>query len=162
MPSSGFSDKREVVENMESFLQRRIKNYLDASGLSVAALERQAGLKMNVARNILRGQSKKPSAETLQAIANVMECSVQDLLGVRKESFASTMRPPDDGSPLVAYPVILSESLECVLKIIRESGYNVTVKQTLAIVEEVYAYSIKKSPPHVEGDFVEWFIKRMV
>lgn len=147
---------------MESFLQRRIKNYLDATGLSVSALERQAGLKINVARNILRGQSKKPSAETLQAIANVMECSVQDLLGIKKESFTSSMRPPDDGSPLVESPEILNEALQCTLKIIKENGYNITVKQTLAIVEEVYAYSMKKSPPHVEVDFVEWFIKRMV
>lgn len=147
---------------MESFLQRRIKNYLDATGLSVSALERQAGLKINVARNILRGQSKRPTAETLQAIANVMECTVQDLLGVKKESFASSMRPPDDGSPLVEYPEILIESLQCTLKIIRENDYKITVKQSLAIVEEVYAYSMKKSPPHLEVDFAEWFIKRTI
>jgi hypothetical protein len=46
-----------------------------------------------------------------------------------------------NGSPLVEDPEILNESLQCVLKIIRENGYNITVKQTLAIVEEVYAYS---------------------
>lgn len=147
---------------MESFLQRRIKNYLDATGLSVSALERKAGLKINVARNILSGQSKKPNAETLQAIANVMECTVQDLLGVKKESFASNMRPLDDGSPLLEYPQILNESLQCTLQIIRENDYKLTVKQTLTIVEEVYAYSMKKSPPHIEKDFVEWFTQRVV
>jgi transcriptional regulator with XRE-family HTH domain len=147
---------------MESFLQRRIKNYLDATGLSVSALERQAGLKINVARNILRGQSKKPSAETLQAIAGVMECSVQDLLGVKKESFASDIRPPDDGSPLLDHPELLNEALQCTLRILQEKGHNVTVKQALSIAEEVYGYAMKKSPPHVEVDFVEWFIKRMV
>lgn len=147
---------------MESFLQRRIKNYLNATGLSVSALERQAGLKINVARNILRGQSKKPSAETLQAIASVMECSVQDLLGVKKESFTSDIRPADDGSPLLDHPELLNEALQCTLRILQEKEHNVTVKQALIIAEEVYGYAMKKSPPHVEVAFVEWFIKRMV
>lgn len=147
---------------MESYLQRRIKNYLDATGLSVSALERQAGLKINVARNILRGQSRRPTAETLQAIANVMECTVQDLLGVKKETFTSSIKQPDDGSSLLESPEILNESLQCILNIIQEKGYNVTIKQTLTLLEEVYAYSMKKSPPHVEKDFVEWFIKRTV
>ncbi|MBA3814582.1 MAG: helix-turn-helix transcriptional regulator [Alphaproteobacteria bacterium] len=145
---------------MESFLQRRIKNYLDATGLSVSALERNAGLKINVARNILRGQSKRPTAETLQAIANVMECTVQDLLGVKKESFTS--KQPDDGSSLLEDPEIFFESVQSTLKVISGNQYKLTVKQTTMIIEEVYAYSMKKSPPHVEMDFVEWFIKRVV
>lgn len=147
---------------MESFLQRRIKNYLEATGLSVSALERKAGLKINVARNILRGQSKKPTAETLQAIANVMECTIQDLLGVKKESFQSEMKPAFDGSALLEYPEILNDSLQCVLNIINDNHYKLTVRQTLHIVEEVYAYSIKKDPPHIDTDFVEWFVKRTV
>ena len=147
---------------MESFLQRRINHYLEATGLSVAALERKAGLKVNVARNIIRGQSRRPSAETLQAIADVMECTVQDLLGVQKESFTSSLRQPDDGSPTLNHPEILKESLQGILDIIKEKGYNVTVKQTLMLLDEVYAYSIKKNPPHVEKDFAEWFVNRSV
>ena len=150
-------------KKMESFLQRRIKNYLDATGLSVSALERQAGLKINVARNILRGQSKKPTAETLQAIANVMECTVQDLLGVKKEIFSSTtLKTPEDGSPLLEYPEIFAESVQRALEVVADNEYKLTVKQLLTLVEEVYAYSIKKNPPHVEMDFVKWFASRVV
>lgn len=147
---------------METFLQRRIKNYLNATGLSVAALERKAGLKLNVARNILRGQSKKPTAETLQAIANVMECTIQDLLGVKKETFSSSdLTPPDDGSALLEDPEVLNDAMKYTLKIIREKKYKVTVKQVFAIVQEIYTYSLRKSPPHVEPDFVEWLTERM-
>ena len=146
---------------METFLQRRIKNYLNATGLSVSALERKAGLKINVARNILRGQSKKPTAETLQAIANVMECTVQDLLGVKKENFSSELTPPDDGSSLLEHPEILKEAMEHTLKVIRDKKYKVTVKQVFTIVQEIYSYSLRKSPPLVEADFVEWLTERM-
>lgn len=145
---------------MQSVLQKRIKNYLDITGLSVSALERKAGLKINVARNILRGQSKKPTAETLQAIANVMECSVSDLLGVKKESFKSDMRPPFDGTPLLEYPQLLKESLHAILKMTEDNNYKLTLRQTLLILEEVYTYTIKKEPPKIDLDFIEWFIEK--
>ncbi|MGC8483796.1 MAG: helix-turn-helix domain-containing protein [Thermodesulfobium sp.] len=147
---------------MGSFLQRRIKNYLDATGLSVSALERKAGLKLNVARNILRGQSKKPTAETLQAIANVMGCTVSDLLGVKMETFKSDIRPPSDGTPLLEAPEVLDEALHAILEVIKNNNYKMTVRQTLLILEEVYSYTLKKTPPKIDKDFVEWFVKRTI
>ena len=70
---------------MQSGLQKRIKNYLDATGLSVSSLEKKAGLKTNVARNILTGQSKKPGAVTLQPIADVIGCLVTYFLRVKNK-----------------------------------------------------------------------------
>ncbi len=147
---------------MESFLQKRIKNYLDATGLSIAALERKAGLKINVARNILQGQSKRPTAETLQAIANVMECTVQDLLGVKKERFTSDPLKTIDDSIPVENPDLLGSSLQCILKITKNNEYTLTLQQMLLILGEVYTYSVKKESPKIDMDFVEWFIKRTI
>lgn len=156
-----FSRKKYGVL-MESYLQKRIRNYLDATGLSISALERKAGLKINVARNILRGQSKRPTAETLQAIANVMECTVQDLLGVQKEVLPSQVKHPAESALFLEYPNILTDSLHCILKVIQENQYRLTVRQTLLLLEEVYAYTLKKKPPKVDPDFVKWFVKRSV
>lgn len=147
---------------MESGLQTRIKNYLLSTGLSVAALERKAGLKTNVARNILRGQSKRPTGETLQAIAKVMECSVQDLLEGRSSSSRGEMGISPHESPFLDYPEILSEVLQCILKTIKDNNYKMTVHQIALMLEETYAYTLTKSPPQVDKNFVEWFVKRTV
>lgn len=153
---------KKAASKVETFLQRRLTNYLEATGLSVVGLERKAGLKTNAVRNILRGQSKKPTAETLQALANVMKCTVADLLGVKMETFKSEIRPLYDETPLLEYPELLNESLHTVLQIIKDNNYKLTVQQTLLIVGEVYAYTIKKNPPKIDQDFVEWFIKRTI
>lgn len=147
---------------MESFLQKRIRNYLDATGLSISALERKAGLRINVARNILRGQSKRPTAETLQAIATAMECTVQDLLGVQKEVLPSQIKSPVESGLFLESPEVLNESLQSILQVIQENDYKLTVKQTLLLLEEVYAYTVKKNPPKIDPDFVEWFVKRTI
>ena len=147
---------------MDSSLQRKIKGYLENTGLSVAALERKAGLKTNVARNILRGQSKKPTGETLQAIAAVMGCSIQDLLQGRGGSSPANISPRSEESPIVDYPELLNDALQCILKVIKDNDYKLTVQQITLILEEVYAYSIQKEPPNIDRDFIEWFIKRAV
>ncbi|MBY0500424.1 MAG: helix-turn-helix transcriptional regulator [Alphaproteobacteria bacterium] len=147
---------------MQSFLQKRIRNYLDSTGLSISALERKAGLRINVARNILRGQSKRPTAETLHAIATAMECTVQDLLGVQKEVLPSQIKHPAESGLFLESPEVLNEALQCILQVIQSNGYKLTVKQTLLLLEEVYAYTLKKSPPKVDADFVEWFVKRTI
>lgn len=143
---------------MDSALQKNLKHYLDTTGLSVAALERKAGLKLNVARNILRGQSKKPSADNLQAISSVMGCTVQDLLGVKGEPLKA--EPKD--SPIVERPDLLNEALAAVLQAAQDKGYELTVQQTLLILEEVYSYAVKKDTPGVDKDFVEWFMEKTI
>jgi transcriptional regulator with XRE-family HTH domain len=127
-----------------------------------SALERKAGLKINVARNIVRGQSKRPTAETLQAIANAMECTVQDLLGVKKEKFTPDPLKAMDDSLLVENSDLLAHSLEGILKITKDNKYTFTLQQMLLILGEAYTYSVKKDPPKVDMDFIEWFIKRII
>lgn len=148
--------------NMESGLQKRLRNYLETTGLTVAALERKAGLKTNVARNILRGQSKRPTGETLQAIAKVMECSVNDLLEGRAASTRREVGVSPHESPLLEHPEILSEGLECILKIAKDNNYKLRVHQIGRMLEEVYSYTLTTHPPHIDKNFVEWFVKRSV
>ena len=147
---------------MQSGLQKRIKNYLDATGLSVSSLEKKAGLKTNVARNILTGQSKKPGAVTLQAIADVIGCSVQDLLGVRKKFHQVEPTIRFDESPVVDNVDLLKEAFQCILNVAAENKYDLTVQQICLILEEVYSYTSKKTPPKIERHFVEWYMKKVI
>ena len=75
---------------MSSYLQSQIQTRMEAKKLSIYALEKKAGLKRSAARNILQGFSKKPSAEALKAIANVLECTVDDLVGHVNEDYSNS------------------------------------------------------------------------
>lgn len=147
---------------MESSLQRKIKDYLETNNVSVAALERNAGLKTNVARNILRGISRKPTAVTLRAIADVMGCTVEELLGDRGEVSQPRTKPSSHRTLPLESPELLDNVLHSILAVIQKNNYQLTVQQTLFILEEVYAYTIKKESPMIDKDFVEWFVKRTI
>lgn len=145
---------------MGSNVQKKIKDYLENTGVSVAEFERKAGIKTNVARNILRGQSKRPTGETLRAIAHLIGCNIQDLLPEGDNLTQSHTRSQVEAPIAIEYPELLNETLCYILKINKDNDYNLNLKQAVIILEEAYSYSIEKNPPQVDMDFIEWFVKK--
>ncbi len=143
---------------MATALQNILQDYIDQNGLSIAGMERQAGLKINVIRNILRGQSKRPTAETLQAISKLMGCSIQDLLQGGEDS-DSAQSPSSD--QLIEHPEMLKEITLALLDASQKKDVPLTFKQFSRALEECYAYSLKKTPPLVDHTFIEWILGRV-
>lgn len=75
-------------------LAERIKKRMDEKGLTLADLARETGVAKGYLWEILGGQAKKPSANTLYEIARVLGTSVGDLLG-REPSEKSHVQIPE-------------------------------------------------------------------
>jgi len=155
------SPETRQTDRAETGLQKMIRHYMDMEGLSIRKLEQKAGLSLHAVINILSGQSKMPNGKTLQALSNLMGCTVEDLL----EGNVDALQEDKARSPVsvlsgIEYPEILAESLQHILLTIRENKYQLKLHQTLQILEEVYSYLIQKDPPQVDVVFIEWFVKR--
>ncbi len=74
-----------LIENLQKQLQMRIAD----NNLNARELERRAGLKMSAVRNILSGSSKNPGIEVIVAIARILNCSTDELLGFNQEKSKS-------------------------------------------------------------------------
>lgn len=147
---------------MSTYLQKQIQNRLDEKKLTVNALERKAGLKRSAARNILQGFSKKPSAEILKAIANVLGCSVDDLIGSDNQgSIPHVTGLSTSGKS--SYPwneKLYIESIKSIAKILNEKELNLNFEQVIALANETYRYSMGKKSEQVDKDFMNWLISR--
>ena len=147
---------------MDTHLINQIKRRMFEKNLSSGKLERLAGLKMSAVRNILTGQSKKPSAETLVAISKVLECSVDDLL---EKTDAPNL---DFSSPsLVKYETF--ENPDLLLKIVEFYVKNhstliikIPSRRMLKSIEEIYSYCISKNKGLFSESFAEWTLERLV
>lgn len=147
---------------MTSALKEKIIERMEAKNLSIAELERRAGLSIHSVRNILKGRIKKPSAQSLQAIAEALECSILDLMSSSSSAqegfFHETDRKTRKHSPL-DYPDLLSECSQKILKIIAQKNYKVSVEEYLDIVRKVYLYSSREEPRKLDIRFAEWLIE---
>lgn len=148
---------------MSTPLAKQISARLTAKNLSVHMLEREAGLKAHAVQNILRGKSKKPSAELLQAVADVLGCTIKELLGnhdiFQEEELTKTKKEILEGS--YDQPELLEEIIKMVNKKIQASKEQLTTQQVLTCVQEVYLNSLQKDPPYINKEFIDWYIDLM-
>jgi transcriptional regulator with XRE-family HTH domain len=71
----------------------RVRKYRTDRGLTLTALAAQAGLSKSFVSSIENGETPRPSAKTLYAIAEVLGVTMSDLLGRRLLTDSEPERP---------------------------------------------------------------------
>lgn len=147
---------------MASALKEKIMERMEAKNLSIAELERRAGLSIHSVRNILKGRIKKPSAQSLQAIAEALECSILDLMNTTP-STSGGYSPQMQGrmrkrSPL-EYPDLMLNCSQKILDLISQRKLKVSVDEYLEVIKKVYFYSSREEPRKFDMRFAEWLIE---
>lgn len=147
---------------MDSEVKEKIIERMEARNLSIAELERRAGLSIHSVRNILKGRIKKPSAQSLQAIAEALDCSIIDLMNnspSQSGPHSLELERKFKKSPTLECPELMIECASTILNLIKKSEKMVTVDEYLDIVKKVYFYSSKEEPRKLDLRFAEWLIE---
>lgn len=148
---------------MTTALARQIITRAKTKNMSMTTLGREAGLKDHAIRNILIGKSKNPNAQTMQAIADVLECTVRDLLvdqGLFQEDDPAQSKEEFRNKPY-QHPKLLIEVVNLVNEKIAHNKKPPTIHQVLTSIEEIYLHSVQKDPPNIDEGFAGWFMKLM-
>ncbi len=147
---------------MASALKEKIIERMEAKNLSIAELERRAGLSIHSVRNILKGRIKKPSAQSLQAIAEALECSIIDLMSTSpstREGYVPDARGRVRKRSPLEYPDLMLNCSAKILDFIAERNLKVSVDEYSEIVKKVYFYSSREEPRKLDVRFAEWLIE---
>jgi transcriptional regulator with XRE-family HTH domain len=147
---------------MASALKEKIIERMEAKNFSIAELERRAGLSIHSVRNILKGRIKKPSAQSLQAIAEALECSIIDLMNASSAIEAGFPQDVDRRirkRPPLEYPDLM---LDCTAKImgkVTEKGLKISIDEYFEVIKKVYMYSSREEPRQIDIRFAEWLLE---
>lgn len=148
---------------MSSYLQTQIQNRLEAKNLNIHSLEKKAGLKRSAARNIMQGFSKKPSADILKAIADVLECSLDDLVGPTNANISNlaktTFLPKTSHS---WNEKLYINVIKTISKILNDRKIEWSFEQIIALANESYKYSKSKKQDKIDQDFINWLVSRSI
>jgi len=141
---------------MSGSLAHKIKGLIDSKDLSVQGLEKKAGLKINAVRNILTGHSKKPSAETLLAVAKALDCSISDLLEEesphkRKEAFKDMK---------FSNHTLLSNITTYIIKVYGNHGEDLSSRELMTASQEIYTYSCENNNGVFDEKFAKWLLDK--
>lgn len=140
----------------------RIREKLIEAGLSVHALEKKAGLRPSAIQNILYGKSKKPSINTIQAIARALNCTVPDLLEENENPFQGISRQEEKYiSQTNEWNIDLYiNTLKIVSNLLKNKNISLPKEKTLEYADEIYTYSLKTKSNAVDEIFADWIIEK--
>lgn len=153
---------------MKTALHDKLKEKLMEAGISVHALEKQAGLKRSAVQNILHGKSKKPSAEILYAITKVLGCSIQDLIGHKDTSNHSAFSQPNylSTEDTTENNIPLNTDLyinagKTAAKIFKSQNFNPNQTLALKYIQEIYQYSLNSKQEDIDQRFALWLFEKL-
>lgn len=122
-------------------------------------LEKKAGLKTSAVRNILSGASKKPSAETLQAIANALECSIYDLMD---DEIVPSIIAPQKKPQFNRYKVddigLFHSCVKTTTEQIEQEKLECTLENLSFFICQTYVYSKESNQKRADLKFIRWLI----
>ena len=145
-------EARNLIEN----LQGQIETRMHERNLNARELERRAGLKISAVRNILSGQSKNPGIEVITAMAKILNCSTDELLGIEHNKEKSEAPKPKviDLWDYNLYENCLKETQNYLQsKDLKPQG-----EQILFFVREAYIYSLEGKDKKADLRFIKWII----
>lgn len=134
-------------------LQKNLEKYIKERNYQITELERKAGLKKNNIYNILKGSSKKPSAELLQAVADALGITVKDLYTPATET-----RDYLNNDDLE----LMEKVLKSIIEAIKKLNLQVTEVEIVNIVLEVFRYSKPDPKKEIDKKFINWILHQRI
>lgn len=153
--------KKTTISKNRSYLQQKLQEKMSAMSISAHALEKQAGLKPSAVQNIIHGRSKKPSAEILFAVAKILGCQPDELIG-KNEHFLSGM--PIHNSTSHAQSELnfelYSQAVTISAEIFKTRTIATPKQKAIQFIEEIYAYSIENALETIDNRFATWLANK--
>lgn len=141
-------------------LQSNLKHEILKSNLTIREVERRAGLNRSALSNILRGKSKNPTLHTLKSIAEVLNCSLSDLVDFPDQEQLPNSPTP---KPNLIYPLIVplfDETTKVVVGCFNNINFEPNLDQFLNCLKRVYTYALEGGENKVDVKFAEWLVDK--
>lgn len=142
-------------------IKKQILERMEGKNLNVSTLERQANLPVNSIRNIIYGSSKNPGIKSLTAIAEVLGCGIDDLLG--KQEARKIKKNPEEAPEYNELIIdLFDEIVNCIEVHVKQHNITLTFEQFLSLIKEAYIFSLRKNSNKLNPSFIEWLIENRV
>ena len=145
---------------MANALAKQIAARLRAKGISPDHLQGPLLRTVPAVRNIMRGKAMRPSAVSLQAVADVLGCTVKDLLSDQNlfKDDAPTHQPKEPHEIPFDQPTLFAQTVALINEKLEKKKLKISVEQYFSCVEETYLYTLQAAETTPSQAYADWFI----
>lgn len=125
----------------------------------------------NLNKNIIKFEPRRPASMNLEAIANILGCTVYDLLAIPKNLEAEKLkRKQEEELDKIlekkyeehVYVELMPETVQVVDDFVQQKDENLTMKQYLHAIKRIYFHSLENNLTKVDRRFAGWYIDLLV
>jgi len=140
----------------------RIRQLANNKKLTIAKLERIAGLQNSTVRDIIIGKSKNPTVSTLTKICKALECSFYDLLN-KEEVFQSNVLPIGTNvySNMQWGHELFTKCAETIEKYLNKYELSFGLGKIIVLIIDLYLYSLTKNNNQLDEKSAEWLVEKL-
>ena len=135
-----------------SNLSTKISQLMAQQNITANAIEQTTGLSKNTIYSILAGNSKNPSAHNLQLIAQALNVTVESILIGTEEIQITSLSDQQ--------LKVFEEITTTTINIIIERQLNFSFSKLIALLKEIYQYTLQTTPHSIDEKFINWLLEK--
>lgn len=146
-----------MSHSLKDILPEQIKKL----NVTVAQFERMSGLNRNTVQNILRGITLHPSLDTVQKIANTLQCDLNDLIHNNVptiEKHNNMLKKQFNMSSIIVNHELMNEIVSYVLNELKQRNINPKAAELYNSISEIYNYCIGEDKIAFDKKFSDWIL----
>ena len=136
--------------HMHQSVKKKILSFLQREGISIANLEKKAGLKINTLRNIMYDKSKNPSLETIIKLSDALQVSIDYLI-----------RPNEENLELHKDLFLSKEVFDYVSCWLVANKADFDMEKVFIACDEIYNYARKTGSKHIDKKFATYHLENL-
>lgn len=143
-----------------SRIKEIIQKKLNERDMNISTLERQAGLAANTIRRTLLSDNPNPTLETLMSLAEVFNCSLDELTGKERVGLIIP-------SGLFIEGMLWNQSLfENIvlntLEHLKKANHSINFFSIQTLIIDTYNYCMVNKEGQFESSFLDWNLKKII
>ena len=143
-------DNSVLIDNILTKLD--LKSY---DTLNKARFADSIGIKHDHIQKVISGHTKNPGIKTILAIAQGLECSVDELLGYQHKSIVSHEFLSKD---LLSDKKLVVSILDYIFSYTKKNNITPKMSDVIRLLDNIYDYSFRRNLTHLDTKFSEWII----
>ena len=139
---------------LDETIRVQIAKKMKEQHYNINTLAKKANMHHSRLRQFMNGVAKYPNVDALYTLAEILNCSLDELTGRRK--FDSS----DEKKEFDLNCSIYEEIVSVLLPYIEEKGYKPTLSQTTDFIKEAYIFTVEKNRHNVDERVIKWIVDR--
>lgn len=143
-------------------MKGKLTQYVENHGYGgLTHLSSKIGISKEQLRLIIAGKTKNPSVYTVAKIAEVLECSIEELIGKNDPTKYNTLHQLHSADALYKKKLFLAVCDYVVKYLSDHTLSNIKFYNVIRAIDTIYDYSTKKTNQPIEGsldiEFAKWY-----